>query len=143
MTIKSQPPSDECNHILLVDDDADMLRLIKTHLGSGLRREATISAVCDPTEAAEVIRRNPIDVIITDLEMSEVNGFHLLKEVKKRDLFTPVVILTAHQSLNALESALALGADEFFVKPVNKESLVETVEYLLGRLHRWREQVIA
>lgn len=124
--------------IMVVDDDRDTLRLIAHHLRQHFDGTVQVFEEQDPTAAAELAKNHQIDIVVTDLDMTDVNGFHLLKIVKSKDPLTQVVILTAHDSLNAIRSAFTMGADEFITKPVQPKDLFETVDYLSRRLARWK-----
>lgn len=124
--------------VLVVDDDPQIPRLIETWLTAEFGRSLTIVNVIDPAEALGRILIDPIDLMITDIDMPAFNGYHLLKEIKNHNPLTQVMFLTGQPSRNAFRSARQMGADEYLLKPVKRQSLVHCVQYLLNRLDRWR-----
>jgi len=101
--------------LLIVDDDAFNRQLVV----SLLAKISTINffEAEDGVEALEVLRKKPIDMILLDLHMPNMNGYETLKEIKKEPKydFIPIVIITTdEQEMNKLYS---LGADDFISKP--------------------------
>ena len=84
-------------------------------------------------EAMQILRREPIDAVILDLMMPEVDGFEVIRFIREqhtqRDL--PVVMLTACTNEDDMAKAMALGADAYVTKPFNGVELVEQVKRLL------------
>ena len=78
-----------------------------------------------------------VALLITDIDMPLLNGYHLLKEIKLLEPLTQVLFLTAQPSHEAIRSALRMGADEYVLKPVKRQSMVNCVRYLLDRVQRW------
>jgi DNA-binding response OmpR family regulator len=70
--------------------------------------------------------------------MPESNGIKLLKAIKDADPLTPVILMTAIDSRNALESSLAFGADDYFLKPPSWQDLLCSVDFQIARLKRFR-----
>jgi DNA-binding NtrC family response regulator len=123
--------------VLLVEDDRDALRLISHHVKSEFGDSITLIEEQDSTRAASVIDSRRIHLLVTDLDMANKNGFHLLKTAKMRDPLTQVLVVTGHRSGNAIRSAVMLGADDFIVKPYHPKDLLQTVKHLIERLKRW------
>lgn len=124
-------------HILLVDDDPVVLKWCNHHLQKSFDSQIGLFCEIDPKRAEGILARHVVHILITDLDMVDRNGFHLLRKVKQFEPLTQVIIQTGHTSPNAFHSAFALGADEFLFKPVTPEALVASVTYLRDRLRRW------
>ncbi len=129
------------SNILVVDDDIAALRLTTFHLEKWFGNELNVHSLNDPTVAQKLLENQPIDILISDLDMVEKNGFHLLKFAKERESLLQVIIMTAHNSHNAIRSAFSMGADDYFVKPVNPKELISSVDHLRARLARWRATI--
>lgn len=69
----------------------------------------------------------PFDLIITDVEMPNMNGFELLATIKKKYPKIPVIILTTLEKENHIQRAEKLGADFYIVKPFSKEKIDEAL----------------
>jgi len=126
-------------HVLLVEDDPDTLRLVAHMLKSAFDCQIKLHSEPCIESALALFDSFHIDLVITDLDLSDSNGFHLLRSAKKIDPLIQVIIFTGHESANAFHSAMAMGADDFFIKPVIKDQFVECVGHLAKKVSRWRE----
>ena len=80
-------------------------------------------------------KENIYDIIILDLMMPEMNGYDLLSKLRKEEIFTPVLILSAKDSLNDKVKGLSIGADDYLAKPFEREELLARLEALIRRNH--------
>lgn len=85
-------------------------------------------------EAIELYQNNNVQLIITDLEMPLMSGISLIESIRKSDIHTPVIILTAHATTDYLLPCANLNIQSYIVKPINfqklKSALYKVVEYL-------------
>lgn len=128
--------TDPAPRVLVVDDDADVALLVKTVLE---RRAGCEVVVAEEGRAAvERLATFEPDVVVTDIEMPGIDGLELLAEVRRRDPLVPVIVMTAHVSVDYAVSALRAQADEFLTKPLDNARLVESVSRLAaeGRARR-------
>jgi DNA-binding NtrC family response regulator len=112
--------------ILALDDELHMLKLLERII-----REKTpyqIMTTNNSLEAPEILERNQIDLIITDLKMPGLDGLEILKFVKEKNLQTEVIIITAFGSLETAIEALSRGVFDYITKPFKKEQIVFTVD---------------
>ncbi len=111
--------------ILLVDDETIILETMGDDL-----REAGYEVVLahNGLEAMERFESNRFDMVISDMMMDEMNGFEILKEIKKKSPETPVVIITGFPSSKTAKEALLLGASEIIIKPSRMDTLMRTLE---------------
>lgn len=130
--------------VVVVEDDPDVAFFMKTVLEK--RADAVAIAVTDPSIALERIAEFDPDLVITDIEMPGISGLDLLKTLRDQYPGMPVVVMTAHVSVDYAVSALRAQADEFLTKPVASAELVEIVNRLAaeGRVKRAarRQQVV-
>lgn len=112
--------------ILVVDDDADFASDLKMWLS----REGYSVHVAQVGRAAIQFHRlyRPYAAVLLDLHMPKVGGFDVLKEIKGTDVHTPVAVLTADAT--AQKQASDSGADEFLVKPIDREAVCGLVRRL-------------
>ncbi len=127
--------------LLIVDDDQSILRLLSKQVEAFFGEDAAIRQATDALSALNIVRTEHQDVVITDLDMDEKNGFHLLKEIKQLDPLIQVIIVTGHDSPNAIRSAFTMGADEYFIKPAAPKELVDAISYLTNRIVRWKAAI--
>lgn len=124
--------------LLLIDDDPSMVRLLATVVESHFGDRIAIESLTDPTAARDRIDHGGIDLLLTDLEMPEVNGLELLRCAKSRNVITQVLFLTGKSSQEALLDALELGATDYLLKPVDQEQLVRLISQSYERQQRWQ-----
>jgi len=106
--------------ILLVDDE----ELILKALSKDLREKGyAVTAVDNGYDALTNLKKEPYDLIVTDLIMEGLDGIQVLKGAKKFDADVSVVILTAYGDLPSAIDALRLGADEYLLKPCESDEL--------------------
>jgi DNA-binding NtrC family response regulator len=122
--------------LLFVDDDQKA--------GDLLRRFCDESSYdChvfrSPQRALEYFCACGADVIVTDLRMPVMSGLELLAEIRKRDTEVPVIIITAHSTLDSAIDALRLGATDFLKKPFDMEELLLLADKTLERISLRRE----
>ena len=117
----------ESRHTILVVDDSPDMRQFMANI---FNKEYTVETAADGEEAEQIVRSKPIDIIITDLMMPNVDGLELTQFIKKNpDLdFIPVILLTAKTAIESRLEALEYGADDYVTKPFEPE-------YLRARVH--------
>ncbi|HET8578729.1 MAG TPA: HD domain-containing phosphohydrolase [Methylomirabilota bacterium] len=127
--------------ILVAEDDPDVREILSELLGELGYRVVTATSGERALEALNIVAP---DLIITDVHMGAMSGLELCARVKAdpRYEFTPVVILTAVSDLNSRVAGLAVGADDFFPKPVEfvelrtRVAALLRVKFLLDQLER-------
>ncbi len=108
--------------ILVVDDSAYVRRMIRFALGQEKYR---IIEANDGVDAVKCLESNPVDLIITDLKMPNLDGFDLLRFVRSRPKyeFLPVIMLTGEVDEKSREEARKAGVSAFIVKPFVPEQI--------------------
>ena len=129
---------EDAPRILVVDDDPDVALLVKTVLQ---RRAGCVVDVAEDGEVAvERVAAFRPDVVVTDIEMPGLNGLELLAELRRTVPTVPVIVMTAHVSVEYAVSALRAQADEFLTKPLDNAKLVEAVTRLVAEGRRRRDE---
>lgn len=121
--------------ILLVDDDGDLLEALSAWLESF---DYDVSTAANGQEAISLLRRLPVDVVVTDLKMPKINGLDLLGLIKDLDPGIEVLFLTGQGSMDDAILALREGkAFDFLKKPLEDPlQLNMAIERALSRKHR-------
>jgi len=110
--------------ILVVDDDADVAVILKEMLDkAGFDAETANSG----REALRMIKNLPIDLILLDIRMPEMNGVETLGLIKDAGCEAPVIMMTAYDNIDLAEEAFRLGACDFIFKPMNFGELINEV----------------
>ncbi|MGT2866297.1 response regulator transcription factor [Streptococcus fryi] len=119
--------------ILVVEDDRvlnkSIVKLLKT-------QQYSVDMAFDGEEALDYIMMAQYDVLLIDVMMPKMNGFDLVKELRQRGVKTPVLLLTARDSLEDKIQGLDLGADDYVVKPFEFDELLARIRALLRRDNR-------
>ncbi|EYU15766.1 two-component system response regulator GlrR [Photorhabdus aegyptia] len=131
-------------HLLLVDDDPGLLKLLGMRLTSEGFRVTTAES---GGEALKLLTKEKIDLVISDLRMDEMDGMALFAEIQKQQPGMPVIILTAHGSIPEAVAATQQGVFSFLTKPVDRDALYKAIDGALALTtpasdERWREQIV-
>jgi CheY-like chemotaxis protein len=108
-----------------VDDDEDTCAI----LSGFLRGEFQVLTVQSAYQCLQTLKRKPVDLVLLDLLMPEIDGLGALREIRADPAVaeTPVVVLTAWDDASALAEAKRLGAKECLIKPVFRRRLLRSV----------------
>ncbi len=126
----------ERTRVLVVEDDFPTARLIQARLEmEGLE----VLPAANGVEALDLLQREAVDLITTDLMMPAMNGFRLVQEV--RDLpppkgRIPILLVSSNQNEQDMVRCLAAGADDYMTKPISAQVLVERLWRLFERSRR-------
>ena len=113
--------------ILVVDDE----QIIRESLSFVLRKEGfVVEEAGNGKIAYDKVLESSFDLIITDLEMPEMKGVELLEKIKKLNIQTSIIVITAFGSLDTAISALRNGASDYILKPVEFDELIIKVKKL-------------
>ncbi|WP_319526183.1 response regulator transcription factor [uncultured Desulfosarcina sp.] len=116
--------------ILVVEDE----RRMNSYIKEGLENEHfTVESVYDGKSAIEKIEINDYDVIILDILLPQKNGLEVCKEIRESGIETPVIMLTAKDTVEDRVLGLDVGADDYLIKPFALHELIARVRALLRR----------
>ena len=118
---------------LVVDDDANMRHLITTILSSlGVKHTATANSV---DKGFGQLYNFDADIVICDLRMQPLDGIEFTKMIRNHDTspnrYVPIIMLTGHAELSAVERARDAGVHEFMAKPVSATKLYAKIKSLI------------
>jgi two-component system, NtrC family, nitrogen regulation response regulator NtrX len=123
-------------NLLLIDDDPNTL----ASLARAFRLAGHEATVCDNAlRAAELMRTQHFDLILSDVVMPGKSGLQLLEELKKAGVPTPIVLISGQANIEMAVKATRLGALDFLEKPLSTDKLLLTVENAL-RLRRLEDE---
>lgn len=127
-------------NILVVEDNKEIRELFCTVLQeNGFR---TFSAN-DGMEAFDVLEKNYIDLIISDIMMPNFDGYELIKHLRATQSTVPVLMITAKGASADKKEAFRLGADDYMVKPIDVDEMVWRVEALLRRSNMISQRTVS
>jgi len=122
-------------HILIVDDESNVRKVLTTLLVQG-GFQATPAK--DSAQALDLVRAQDPDLVLTDLQMPGMDGMELLATLRADFPEIPVVMLTAHGSIEAAVEAMKLGAFDFLTKPFERDQVLEVIARALGQAEKSR-----
>jgi DNA-binding NtrC family response regulator len=117
--------------ILVVDDEPMMRQLLEKILN---RDGYGVFCAANGEEALDIMKREEINIVISDLHMTGMSGFELLKAIKKDHPQTGIIMMTAFGDTYTVKDALLLGADEYITKPFKSFEISMVVERAYWRL---------
>lgn len=120
----------EPRSVLIVDDEASIRTSLKKVLGNAGYVTKTASS---GHEALRVLKKSSVDVVLSDLQMPDDDGFQLLAGVKKEHPRTEVILITGHGTVERAVEAMKEGAYDFITKPFKKAVILSTVERAIER----------
>ena len=126
-------------HILVVEDDRALRELFCTVLSKNgfVYHEAR-----DGVEAWDVLEKQYIDLVVTDIMMPNMNGFEFVKSLRQNGLNMPVLMITAKDTFEDMQSGFLAGTDDYMVKPVNVNEMILRINALLKRAQIVNEKKI-
>lgn len=116
--------------ILLVEDEEKILRLLELELEY---EGYVVSKADNGLEALEIYRSKKWDLILLDVMLPGISGIELLRRIRTHDEYTPVILLTAKDSVEDKVSGLDLGANDYITKPFQIEELLARIRATLRR----------
>lgn len=117
--------------ILLVDDERIMRDLLKKILA---REGYRILTAEDGAVACDVLEKERVDIVVSDMKMPRMSGFELLEVIKQKYPSIGVIIMTAYGDTYTVKDALLLGADEYITKPFKSYEISLVVERAYWRI---------
>lgn len=114
---------------LVIEDD----KILSDTIKQCIEKKYNVEQAFDGYEGYIFAKENIYDIIILDLMMPEMNGYEVLSKLRKEQILTPVLILTAKDSLNDKVKGLQIGADDYLVKPFEREELLARLEAIIRR----------
>lgn len=124
------PVSHTHMRILIVEDDP----VLADGLTRSLRHaDYAVDCIGDGAEADHILSAQSYDLVILDLGLPKIDGFEVLRRLRRRGIKTPVLVLTAHDALQDRVKGLDLGADDYMTKPFDLPELEARARALIRR----------
>ncbi len=115
-------------NILVIDDDENICKLISKTL---IPTKHYVETFTNSLDAIDKFNEYPFDLVITDLQMPELSGWHVIKRVKEKNSSIPVILITGSLGRYGEKSLTNFGADFIINKPFNPKKLLEIVNEIL------------
>lgn len=117
-------------NIMVVEDDTQMRRLLCTVL---TKNGYNALGAENGAAALDILDREIVDLIISDLMMPELDGYELTKQLREANYNMPILIITAREDFESKQKGFSLGTDDYMVKPIDVNEMVLRVGALLRR----------
>ncbi len=110
--------------ILVVEDDPNLREAIVDSL---MLKGHQVQEVCNGAEAVKVLAHSTLDIILSDINMPEMDGLQLLAHVKKHQPWLPMILMTAYGDVGQAVKAMQLGANDYLMKPFEVQELLALI----------------
>jgi len=107
--------------ILVVEDDPNLREAIVDSL---MMKGHQVHEVCNGVEAVKVIAQTSLDIVLSDINMPQMDGLQLLAHVKKNQPWLPMILMTAYGDVGQAVKAMQLGANDYLMKPFEVQELL-------------------
>ena len=109
------------SNVLIVDNEEKFCKVVH----AALQLENITSSYClSGQDALEIVKQSPVDIVVSDLKMDNMDGIQLLEELKDHHDQIEVIIMTAFASQKTAIEALKKGANDYLIKPFEMDELV-------------------
>ncbi|WP_019152560.1 response regulator transcription factor [Robertmurraya massiliosenegalensis] len=115
--------------LLIIEDDSYLSDTIK----ETTENLFDVEQAFDGEEGLYLAEQNIYDCIILDIMLPHMNGYEILQQLRKKQIFTPVVMLTAKDGIDDKIQGFKVGADDYLVKPFHREELLLRLEAIVRR----------
>jgi two-component system response regulator FlrC len=110
--------------ILVVEDDPNLREAIVDSL---MLKGHQVHEVCNGVEAVKVIAQSSLDIVLSDINMPEMDGLQLLAQVKKHQPWLPMILMTAYGDVGQAVKAMQIGANDYLMKPFEVQELLSVM----------------
>lgn len=115
-------------HLLIVDDEATMRKGLSSFINWESIDCVVSDTACDGADAIEKIREHPVDIVITDIKMPEIDGLGLAKYIYEHHPHIAVILLTGYAEFEYARTAIRYNVTQFLLKPTSKDEIVSAVK---------------
>lgn len=114
--------------ILVIDDDTDICLLLKKYL---TKNGYDVELAYTGKSALSIIEKNTIDLVLCDFRLPDMDGTETLKEIKKTNPSTKVIIITGYSDVKTAVQCIKMGASEYVTKPIFHEEILHAIKKAL------------
>ena len=107
-------------NILLLEDDLILNEIIEEHL---IEKSHRVTSIYDGKDAQEILYEKSFDLLLLDVNVPNINGFELLKDLRKREIQTAAIFITSLSMIEDIEEGFISGCDDYIKKPFELKEL--------------------
>ena len=119
-------------NILIADDEKEIVKLLRIYLESD---GVNVLEANDGAQALDILEKNDIDLAIVDIMMPKIDGYQVIKAIRAREKYMPVMVISAKVTLSDRVLGIDLGADDYITKPFEPLEVAAKVRAQLRRLN--------
>jgi DNA-binding NtrC family response regulator len=124
--------------VLLVDDEKDFVESLAERLQL---RDFNVATALNGDEAIKLVEENEFDVIVLDVQMPGKDGVETLKEIKKIEQLSQVIMLTGHATVKTAIEGMKNGAFDYLMKPTDTDELIEMINNAYQLVAEQRDKI--
>ncbi|NLV76341.1 MAG: response regulator [Tissierellia bacterium] len=121
--------------ILLVEDDDFTLQQLERFLR---RRVGKLLTAQNGAQGLEILEKDEIDIVITDLKMPNMNGLEMIQIAREREYNGPVIIITALSDTDTILKAVDMGIVKYIIKPIDTDELIDILIKLANEIIKYK-----
>lgn len=122
--------------IMLVDDESSVLKGLSELLDWSASDAEVVASASGGQEALSLLRKVPVQILITDICMPEMDGLTLIREARALNPALRCIVVSAHDEFEYVRRALTLGVENYLLKPINAGELAETLATTIENIER-------
>ena len=115
--------------VLIADDEEGIRESVSLILGE----DYDLTIVEDGQQALTQLTRGKFDLALLDIKMPKLDGLEIMKRLKQQKIDTPVLVLTAYQSIELAKEAVKLGALDYLPKPFDRERILQAIHEIAAK----------
>ena len=119
-------------NILIADDEKEIVQLLRIYLETDT---VTVLEANDGAQAMALLEQHPVDLALVDIMMPKVDGYQLIKAIRRQENYIPVIVISAKVALSDRVLGIDLGADDYVTKPFEPLEVAAKVRAHLRRLN--------
>lgn len=120
------------SNILIADDEKEIVQLLRIYLETDT---VTVLEANDGAQAMALLEQHPVDLALVDIMMPKVDGYQLIKAIRRQENYIPVIVISAKVALSDRVLGIDLGADDYVTKPFEPLEVAAKVRAHLRRLN--------
>lgn len=126
--------------VMLADDENLILQGLENIIEWEELGLEIVNKASNGQEAIDKFKENPVDIVVTDINMPQVTGLELLKELKKFNSDVKFIILSGYDDFSYAKKAIELGVENYILKPIDEEELEKTLKNTINKIKREKEE---
>ena len=126
---------------MIVDDEQLTRQYIRNYINSHTVNWQVTAEAMEGSEALEMLKKQPVDLVITDMRMPVMNGLELCEQLSQNYPNIKIIILSGYDEFTYAQQAIKYGVSQYLLKPIVKEELTEAIDKVAARIEKERSRM--